>query len=205
MNKVYTIFFKGLFTVLPISLTIYLVTRVLSGLDAVIGDPLAQQLGNYYPGLGILIVLFLIFLCGLLVSNILTASLFGWVEKKFQEFPIVKTIYNPIRDITNLFSKTSVQRSQRAVFVETPMGVRMLGLVTRERFDEIKGLQIPDATIAVFIPLSYGVGGFTVLVPRSSVRDAGIPTEKAIQLALTGWLRSDSKSTPPDNGPSPSP
>jgi uncharacterized membrane protein len=65
-----------------------------------------------------------------------------------------------------------------------------MGLVTRDQFKDLPQEAVHDGSLAVFIPFSYGVGGFTVIVPRASVRETSLPAEKALQLAITGWVKS---------------
>jgi len=39
--------------------------------------------------------------------------------------------------------------------------------------------------------MSYGLGGFTIMVPRSRITPIDMPIEKAMSLAITGWVKSD--------------
>mgnify|MGYP000411473184 CR=1 FL=1 len=71
----------------------------------------------------------------------------------------------------------------------------MVGLVTRDHFTDIPEFSeknfVPDQElIAVFIPLSYALGGYTVLVNKNKVKKLDIPVEKALSLAITGWVKS---------------
>jgi uncharacterized membrane protein len=146
----------------------------------------------YIPGLGLVLAVLAILITGLIVENYLAGNILKRLEELLKLTPVIKTIYSPIKDLTDLFSRTqaSGQGGQKVVFVQTGPGIESLGLVMREAFDDLPKATVPDGKIAVFIPLSYGFGGFTLVVDRSATRDAGLPAERALQLAITGWVRS---------------
>jgi uncharacterized membrane protein len=68
--------------------------------------------------------------------------------------------------------------------------------VTRETFHDLPLKGAADGKIAVYFPLSYGLGGFTFLVPKENVQEIDIPIEKAMSLAITGWVKADKKDQP---------
>ncbi len=65
----------------------------------------------------------------------------------------------------------------------------MLGLVTRDDFHDLPLGPYTEGRVAVFIPFSYGLGGYTILVDRSRLTEVDMPTEKAMSLAITGWVK----------------
>ncbi len=194
MTVIYRIFLKGLLTILPFTVTIYLLVWIATRAEQAFSEPLRTWLPEplYFPGSGLLLVIVLIFLVGLIVNNYLAARLWSWVEQTLQKVPFIKTIYNPLRDVMNLFSQDSDQLSKRVVLVDLG-SISMLGLVTREVFDDFTPGTIPDGLASVFIPYSYAVGGFTVLVQRSRLREINIGPERAMQLAITAWIKGDKK------------
>lgn len=201
MSTLSRIFVKGLFTLLPITLTIYLLAWITTRLDALLGEPLRTMApaGFYFPGAGFLVVMILIFSVGLLVNSYLTQPFINWMEAQFQRLPVVRSIYNPLKDVTSLFAKNtsadSSGQSQRVVMVK--MGsVEAMGLVTRDQFSDLPPGTVATESVAVFIPFSYGMGGFTVLVPKADVRETGLAAERAMQLAITGWVKSSKAGSP---------
>lgn len=192
-QRINSILLKGLFTLLPIALTVSLIAWILSSLEQVLGIAVALFLpSNFYvPGLGLVLAVILIFLTGLLVENYLSGPFLVRMQDILKRAPVIRTIYSPLKDLTDLFSRAKGPDSgQRVVFVALPGGLEAMGLVMRDRFDDLPTHAVPSGRIAVFIPLSYGFGGFTLLVDGKSVRDAGLPAERALQLAITGWVRS---------------
>ncbi len=194
VNTIYRIFLKGLLTLLPITVTLYLLAWVIGMAEGLFGDPLRDALpaAFYVPGFGVALALLLVFFVGLLVNNYVASRFVNWLEDSLQKVPFIKAIYNPLRDVMNLFAQDAGSGLKRVVLVELPgPGVRVLGLVTREAFDEFGPGAVPQGHVAVFIPYSYAVGGFTVLVPKTQLREVDIAPEKAMQLAITAWIKTE--------------
>ena len=194
MNAIYRIFGKGLLTVLPIMLTLYLLFWIAGSAESFFGDPLRQILPEalYVPGLGVVVGLTLIFFVGLLLNNYIAERFMRWLEETLENLPVVKAIYSPLRDVMNIFARTDKSSIKRVVLVDfEELGVKAIGMVTRERFDDFPQGSIPADHVAVLIPLSYMVGGMTIIVPKNRVREINIGPEKAMQLALTAWIKSD--------------
>jgi uncharacterized membrane protein len=190
LGKISSIFLKGLITLLPISLTIFLIIWIASSLENAFGFPLHSMLGELYiPGFGVLLALVLIFVVGLLVNNYLTQKFVAWFGAKLAKAPIIGSIYSPLKDMTQLFARKSEGGHQRVVMIPY-QGVEALGLVTRDHFTDLPNGVVAKDSLAVFLPFSYGMGGITVIVPKSSAREVPLPAEKAMQLAITGWIKS---------------
>ena len=195
MKQMRTIFISGLVAFLPMAVTIYIVFAGVSIVENLLGSFLRSMLppDAYYPGFGFLTTIVLIFILGLMLNNLLTAGLFKKIQEKLTEIPFIKVVYSPLRDLMNLFSEGKHKNNlQKVVLVDFAGGKKVLGLVTRENFADI-GLN-PTLTadrIAVYFPMSYGLGGYTLLVSKSEVTPVDIPVEKAMSLALTAWIKSE--------------
>ncbi len=197
MKSFNKIFLRGLVTVLPIGLTFYILYHVVHILDNVLGSLLKIFIEDdtYIPGLGLLLALVLIFLFGLLLNNLIVSNLLKLFENRFKEVPFIKAIYSPLRDLMNLFSKKEHGSLQSVVLVK--MGdteACALGVVTRESFEDLPFGNLAKDKVAVYFPLSYGLGGFTFLIPKDKIQKIDLPIEKAMSLAITGWVKSDESS-----------
>jgi len=195
MNKLQKIFVTGLVSFLPLAVTLYIVSAVVTFVENLLGNFLKNTLPAdvYMPGFGFLTTIALIFLLGLLLNNFLTAGLLHRLQEKLTEVPLIKVVYAPLRELTNLFSKGRSSTLQKVVLVQFDSDKEVLGLVTREHFNDLdKNLNIKPDKIAVYIPMSYGLGGYTILVNKNKITPVEIPVEKAISLALTAWIKTDS-------------
>lgn len=144
-----------------------------------------------FPGMGILSSMLIILGVGFLLNNFLTVKLFTYVEAQFSKVPFVKTIYGPLKDLMGLFASNSNENMKRVVLVEFPQfETKLMGLVTRDSFSDVPEMGIGEDKISVYIPGSYILGGVTVLVPRTNVTELDIPVDRAMKLAITGWIHS---------------
>jgi uncharacterized membrane protein len=194
MKQLQKIFLQGLVTFLPMALTIYIIYSVIAVVDNLLGNTLRSLLPIYIPGLGFLLTILLIFLLGLMLNNLITVGLLKKFEQKITQVPFIKAIYSPLRDLMNLFSKKGGPDSMQSVVLVDmgPNGIRALGVVTREKFEDLPALNVhSNEHVSVYIPMSYGLGGFTLLVPQSKLTHIDMPIEKAMSLAITGWVKAD--------------
>ncbi|MGZ3742876.1 MAG: DUF502 domain-containing protein [Pseudobdellovibrionaceae bacterium] len=185
------IFLKGLFTFLPIAVTIYILYAGIIIMESMLGTTFQKLFPNLYvPGVGLALTVIFIFLLGLLLNNILTASLISNIEKQLMKVPFIKAIYSPLRDLMNLFSHNGSKNLKSVVLIEIGnSNIKALGLVTRDNFSDLGMGSHFDDHVTVFIPFSYGLGGYTLLVHRSKITEIDMPAEKAMSLAITGWVK----------------
>ncbi len=195
MKTLRRIFFRGLITVLPIALTVYILSFGISVMENMLGNVLRVLLPTYIPGLGFILTLILIFVFGLLLNNIMLSGLLHNLEKWLTSIPLVKAVYSPLRDLMNLFSKDGQKDLKSVVLVDLQgQGIYSLGLVTRDSFEDLDSIkEFAQDKVAVYVPWSYGVGGMTFLVSKSRIVPVDIPTDKALNLAITGWIKTHAK------------
>jgi uncharacterized membrane protein len=194
MSQFSKIFFRGLVTLLPIAVTIYIIYSAVIILENLLGSLLRRIFPHYIPGIGFLLILILIFIFGLMLNNLITAKVFLTLENKLTQVPFIKAIYSPLRDLMNLFNKANNQGMKGVVMVKLgPSGATALGIVTRENFKDLPLGDLSKDKVAVYFPLSYGLGGMTFMVPRDMITPVDMPLEKAMSLAITGWVKADSK------------
>lgn len=192
MSQFSKIFFRGLITLLPIAVTIYIIYSAVVILENLLGSVLRQIFPHYIPGIGFLLILILIFCFGLLLNNLITAKLITAIENKLVQVPFIKAIYSPLRDLMNLFNKSNSQGMKGVVLVKVgPGGAMALGIITRENFKDLPLNDLSKDKVAVYFPLSYGLGGMTFLISRDMITPIDMPLERAMSLAITGWVKAD--------------
>ena len=191
-----TTILTGVMTVLPIVLTIYLLYWLAVSSEQVMGDLLKWIFPGlqYFPGLGTITGLILIFLIGLLMKAVLIRQLFDFGEKILYKLPIVKSIYRAIREMADFFSPNKDDSFGRVVTVSLG-GVEVIGMITQEDPDKLpEAFQKPDHVL-VYIPMSYMVGGFTVLVAEENIKPCAMEMDEAMRFALTAGITGKKKST----------
>ena len=193
MRKIWNTILKGLVAVLPVGLTVYVVywlavtaERVFSSLIRIV-----LPAGVYWPGLGLLIGLVVLYFLGLAVNAYVVGRALRLSDKLFARIPVVKTIYLAIRDFMRFFpSPGKGSDLQRVVLVPFGPG-KVLGFVTAESGDMLRrSASVVGETIAVYLPMSYMVGGYTVFLPRELVEPTSLSVEEGMRIALMGGVRS---------------
>ncbi len=194
MKHINKLFLKGLIVVLPVTVTIYVLVLVATKAETVFGGFIKNILGpeQYVPGLGILLTFMAILGVGILVSNFITGRIINWAMEKFETFPLIKAIYKPLKDLMSLFATGSENNMKKVVFVNFEhLGFKCIGLVTREEFSDLPVDSVGSNQIAVYIPMSYMLGGFTAIVDKKNVEALDIPVDRAFKLAITGWIKAE--------------
>lgn len=192
------IFVRGLIAITPLALTITLVIWIFSALENTFSVPLKEVVGEYYfPGLGILVALVCIFIIGTVINNFLIQKIYSLGERVLKKIPFIKTLYSSISDVTQFFD-TSQKDRLGAVVTFNFQGVRGLGFVTRETFDDFPENMTSKEEVAVYIPFSYQIGGFTFFVPKKDLTRVDITVEEAMRFIITAGILKDHKSSKKD-------
>lgn len=194
MESIKSAFFRGFFTLLPLALTAYIFYSGILLLEGLFANILRKILPEayYIPGFGFTLTLLVIFGFGLLLNNFLAARILSAIQDRLVQVPFIRTIYSPLRDLMNLFTKKHHGQPQAVVLVPWGPSGYSMGLVTRETFNDLNLGETAREKVAVYIPFSYALGGFTVLVPKNSVKPVDLPIDRAMTLAITGWISSES-------------
>jgi uncharacterized membrane protein len=197
-GRIGRIFATGLLTLLPIIVTIYFTVWLLTVLERFFSKQVLFLIPDewYRTGMGLVAAVAVVFLVGLLMHAILFRRLFGWAEKLLLEIPLVRSVYAAMRDLIGLFADDK-QPALQVVSLDLPGNLRVLGFVTRNDFnDGPQGLARGDE-VAVYLPMSYQVGGYTVFVPKSACKPVDMSREEAMKFILTAGLKSTSPAIEP--------
>lgn len=189
MNALGKLFLKGLAVVIPVTLTLAILWWVAAGAERLMGAILKFTLpdGWYVPGMGLVSGLVLIALIGLLSHVLIFQKLFNLGETIFRRLPLVKTIYIAIKDFISYLSPEKGSEMGKVVLVQLQgQSFQLIGFVTREQFTDLPFTPAAEDPVAVYMPMSYQIGGYTLFLPRECLTPLDIPFEQAMRLVLTG-------------------
>lgn len=183
------IFKRGLIAIAPLAATIALVQWLFSTLEGVFSVPIKAIIGDqyYFRGMGIVVALFFIFLIGSIINNWIVQKISYYGEILLKKIPLVKTLYNSVGEMMSYFQSKETQKQGGVVVLEF-QGIKLLGLVTRETFNDLAEGIGEEGDIAVFLPLSYQIGGHTVIVSRSKVKRIDMNMEEAMRFCVTAGM-----------------
>lgn len=189
MKRLYAYFFRGLITFLPVGLTVYVLYLFVAWVEGSAMHMLRPVTGDFYlPGLGILLSTALILVLGFLVSQPFMKRVIGWVELPFTNLPLVKSIYASLKSFADYFSPNE-QGAQQVVLLKKPdSDLSIIGLVTRQNLGDLPLDAQTRQHVAVYLPMGYMIGGYTVFVPREWVQVLDMSVEEAMRSSLTAWM-----------------
>lgn len=182
-------FLRGFFALFPILLSVYILFWLFTVAEAMARTFLLFFLPDraYVPGLGIVAAILVIYGAGNLLDRPGMRRMFKWIEEPFQIVPVVRSIYQAIKDFTAYLSPRKDSRRNRAVLIKFPgTEMEVVGLVTRESLDGLPMAR--PGLIAVYLPMSYQFGGYTVFIPKEQVKELPISAEEAMRSVLTAWV-----------------
>jgi uncharacterized membrane protein len=185
------IFLTGLLTVIPAVATVYLLAWLFGAVDRMFGKPLRWLMPDetYLAGMGIVVAVALVFGVGVLMHGVLFRQLFRMIEQTMLSVPLVRSIYGAMKDLLGLFGQHKDPALQVVSLTMPGTGWRVLGFVTRSDFADLPAGVGTAKEVAVYLPMSYQVGGYTVIVPREAIRPVEMSREDAMKFILTAGLK----------------
>lgn len=183
------LFFKGLGTIIPIALTLAIVLWLAGIAERGIGSLIKLVLPEawYITGMGLVGGILLVLAIGLLSQVWLFRKLIDLGEAFLDRMPVVKSLFRATKDFVEYFSSDNKDRFNQAVMVRHPdLKLGVMGFITREDFSSLPFGE--EGEVAVYLPLSYQVAGYTIFVPKEWCEPINLPFEDALRLILTAGM-----------------
>jgi uncharacterized membrane protein len=175
-------FIAGILIVVPIIIAILILVWLFNYIDN-IAQPVAELLlGRRIPGLGFGITVLLIYLTGVVATNIIGKRLIRSGESLLARVPLFRYLYTGIKQILESFATPREGGFLQVVLVEFPKkGMRAIGLVTSE-----SRIESGEKLLNVFIPTSPNpTSGFLEIVRESDVIRTNISIEEALKMVVS--------------------
>ena len=196
-------FLSGLAVVLPIVITVAVLLWVVNTAESMLGAVVRMILpeGSYPRGLGLVAAVGLIFAIGVLMEAVYFRRLMAWIEEGLNRIPLVKTVYSAVRDLMSLFSKAGTRKFSKVVLVKFPGSeAQLIGFVTIEDFAGLP-LAPGPGSVAVYLPMSYTIGGYTVFLPRECLTPLDMSLEDAMRFVVTAGMSPPRGGVPDSKSP----
>ena len=192
MKSLSRTFLTGLVTILPVILTLYLLYWLVVSMESVLGSAIRLVLPEkmYWPGMGVLAGMLVVFVVGLLMHAYVVRWLFAKGEAVFYHLPLINSVYRAMRDFFDFISPTTKKEFEQVVAVTIgDQEIELIGFVTQDRPERLPEGFRHENKVLVYLPLSYMIGGYTVLLPRSAVRPLDMTMEEAMRFTLTAGVK----------------
>ena len=198
MNKKFRYYFLiGLFSILPIAATLWLMRVILT----FFAGPAKSIIGNILPSVvpgqefiswvvGFIMTIIFVLSSGYIISSVFGKILFSKIESIIARIPIVNSLYQTIKGLTESISNSSKQAFSKVVLIQYPRkGIWTLALVTGESLNE-KGVNFYH----LFLPTSPNpTSGYMLYISKDDVTEVDMSTEEAIKIIVSGGAISPDK------------
>ena len=180
----------GLATVFPILATCYLLYWAAFSFEHFLGQVLRIVLPDhvYIPGLGIFLGILLLFMVGIMMRAWFIRNIVEKFENAIFKIPLIKSIYGSIRELVT-FVTTGQEKGPKQVVSVTlgETGAEVIGFMTRTDLGSLSK-NLGKNLVAVYLPMSYQIGGYTVLIPKEQVKPLDIPLDKAMRFVISAGV-----------------
>jgi uncharacterized membrane protein len=190
-SKLKKIFITGLAVIIPIGLTLYILFFLIDTMDNLLKIvPIRYQpevlLGFRIPGLGIIVTVILIFICGLITKSYFGYKIVSSGEDLVDKIPFVRSIYQSIKQVSDSMFTDRLSGFKKVVLVEFPRkGIYTLGFVTGVPGPEIRS-KVGQNCISVFLPTTPNpTSGYLVILPDDDLIQVDMSVEEALTYIIS--------------------
>jgi len=187
-------FLTGLLVILPIFITVYVILSLIRAMDAILKYIPAKYLPETYlqihiPGLGLILVVILVFVVGLLTRNFIGRKIVHLGENIVDRIPLVRVLYAGVKQLLEPLFLQKTNAFKRVALIEYPRrGVHVIGFVTGESKGEVQSKTSKDM-MNIFIPTTPNpTSGFYILIPEDEVVYLNMSVEDAFKLIISGGI-----------------
>lgn len=194
-------FLTGLVALLPVGLSAFVLWRVFSALDRLLGQFFEMLLGFRVPGAGFVALLLVILGIGAVAHNFVGRRLIRLVEDLVIRIPVVRWIYRTTKELSSAVLQESSTSFRKVVFVEFPYrGVYSIGFQTSDSASEVSKLT-GKRLISVFIPTAPNpMTGYVILYPEEEVVPLPMSVDDGLRFVLSAGALSGHGPGPPGRG-----
>ena len=181
----------GVLIWLPFAVTLWVLDMVISTMDSMINWlPMALQpthwFGMHIPGSGLVLALLIVLLTGFLAANMLGQKVVGLWEAMLGRIPVVKTIYNSVKQVSDTLLSGSGQAFSKALLVQFPhQDAWTIAFLTGKPGPGVAE-HLNGDYVSVYVPTTPNpTSGYMMLVARSAVRELDMSVDDALKYIIS--------------------
>jgi uncharacterized membrane protein len=184
-------FITGLLIWIPLVITLWVLKLIVGALDqSLLLLPPALRtenwLGVHVPGMGAVMTLVIVFVTGLLTTNLLGARLVQMWHQVLHRIPVVNSIYSSVKQISDTLFSSSGQAFRKALLVRWPHeGMWTIAFLTGRPGADLQA-HLHGDFISVYVPTTPNpTGGYFVLVARKDVVELDMSVDDALKYIIS--------------------
>ncbi|MEM8731858.1 MAG: DUF502 domain-containing protein [Pseudomonadota bacterium] len=190
-------FLTGVVVIAPISLTVWLIFTVVSWVDKAVlpivpaGLHPENLFGINFFGVGVVIFLFFTVVVGWIAKGLIGRSLIRQAETLVDRMPVVRTVYNGIKQISETVFAQTERSFEKAVLIEYPRrGIWAIGFIsTLAKGEILRRAGDGQPMVSVFVPTTPNpTSGFLLYFPITDVVELDMTVEEAAKLVISAGL-----------------
>ncbi|MCR6637945.1 MAG: DUF502 domain-containing protein [Sporocytophaga sp.] len=182
MKKFLRYFLQGLLFVIPLFFTIYVLVVFIRWVDNFVPSLFETE---FFPGLGIVIVVSVVTVIGYLGSTLIAKPAFTVFENFLYKLPLINLIYSSTKDVVGAFVGDKKKFSQPVmVKVNKDFDFYRLGFITQT---DLNVINLPDK-VAVYFPHSYNISGNLYIVPKERITIIQAPSSEVMKFVVSGGV-----------------
>ncbi len=194
-QRIKTYFLTGLVVASPVGITIYLALAFINLIDRNI-IPLIPESYNPetylpfpIPGIGLVFLFFMLTFLGFFAANFLGKTLIKIGEKILNRLPIVKSVYNTLKQIFETVISENKGSFQEVVLVEYPRkGIWAIAFISGENTGEIQA-KLPEDVVNIFLPTTPNpTSGFLLFVPVKDIIKLDMTPDEGAKYVISAGL-----------------
>lgn len=180
-------FLAGILVVAPIGVTIWILLWILLTIDSFVQPVMRTILGRTVPGVGLGITILLVYIVGVITSNVIGRRIVRFGESLLARVPVFRYLYSGIKQFLESFAAPGKAGFTQVVLVEFPRkGMKAMGFITGELTDE-SGRKM----FSVFIPTTPNpTTGFLEIVGQDELVRTDISVEEAMKFIVSAGATS---------------
>jgi uncharacterized membrane protein len=189
-------FIAGFFVTVPVVLTAWVLWVFYREVDGFLSPVYERLLGRAVPGIGFVTAVAIIFVIGVVATNVVGRRVLFWGERLLRRLPLFGRVYPAVKELVEAFSPHRRSGFREFVIVEHPRE-GSYAYAFRTRDVEVSGVKSP--LVSVYVPTNHLYLGDVVLVPESAVIPTGLSIEEGIRIILSGGTAAPGRipGTPP--------
>lgn len=183
-------FIAGLFVSIPAIITVLVIGWFFRFVDGLLEPAYYRLLGYHTPGLGFISAIILVFIVGIISTNVFGKKIIEFLERIFLNIPVFKGFYTAVKHLVDAFSPDNKSVSfKKFVLIEYPRaGIYAFGFLTRECTVKTGKDGKETCLMAVYVPTNNLYLGEIVLAGGDDVLYTDIPIEEGIKIILSGGI-----------------
>ena len=172
---------------------------VIDTIAAFLPTPLAEELSRVkdIPGLGVILVVLLLFFTGMMAANFLGQWLLRVMDSALSRIPIIKSVYGSVKQVSDTLFSSSGQAFRKALLVQYPRaGCWTVAFQTGTPSGQV-AQNLPEECVSVYVPTTPNpTSGFFLIMKRSEVVELDMSVDEALKYIISmGVVDLDEKSS----------